>query len=418
MTRTARYSLLTATSLSRDALRVRKAPQPALLLFLVALVLAGTACNMKGVGGNGGGGSSNTPPPPPSAPNVVAVTVSQPAIGLGSYNLPLTSVTVCVPGTSNCQAIDGVLVDTGSSGLRIFASVLSISLPPKIGQNGNLFECAVFARTYTWGSLASADVQVGGELASSATIQIMQDSNPPSSCGASGQTFVNSPESVAYNGILGVGIPQYDCGNACTLNPQSGGNYYVCPSGSCAPIGVPLTQQVSNPVSQFATDNNGVILELPSIPAGGAANVTGSLVFGIGTESNNQLGNATVYPTNQNLLLSANFQGQNYPLLLDSGSNIIGFLDPNTTGEPVCGGIYCPSSVQNVQVGLSGATSTNIDFSIMTPPSGTDNSSYNDIAGPTPGVIDLGLPFFFGRNVYVAIQGMNTTGGPGPYWAF
>ena len=33
-----------------------------------------------------------------------------------------TSVTICVPGTSSCQTLDGVLVDSGSSGLRLLAS--------------------------------------------------------------------------------------------------------------------------------------------------------------------------------------------------------------------------------------------------------------------------------------------------------
>jgi len=28
------------------------------------------------------------------------------------------------------------------------------------------------------------------------------------------------------------------------------------------------------------------------------------------------------------------------------------------------------------------------------------------------------LPFFFGRNVFTAIEGRNTPAGPGPYWAF
>ena len=44
----------------------------------------------------------------------------------------------------------------------------------------------------------------------------------------------------------------------------------------------------------FATDNNGVIIELPSISASGASNPSGGLlVFGIGTQSNNGLASAT-----------------------------------------------------------------------------------------------------------------------------
>ena len=35
------------------------------------------------------------------------------------------------------------------------------------------------------------------------------------------------------------------------------------------------------------------------------------------------------------------------------------------------------------------------------------------------GGFDWGLPFFFGRNVFVAIQGQSTRpGGTAPYWAY
>jgi hypothetical protein len=45
------------------------------------------------------------------------------------FNGAFTSVTVCAPGTSSCQTIDGILVDTGSTGLRVLASSMTLSLP-------------------------------------------------------------------------------------------------------------------------------------------------------------------------------------------------------------------------------------------------------------------------------------------------
>jgi hypothetical protein len=51
-----------------------------------------------------------------------------------------------------------------------------------------------------------------------------------------------------------------------------------------------------------------------------------------------------------------------------------------------------------------------------------NNAAINGIAGPAPtllgGVFDFGLPFFFGRNIYTAIEGKSTPGGTGPYVAY
>lgn len=55
-------------------------------------------------------------------PIVVATTPTQ------TRNMLTTSVTVCAPGTANCVTIDNVQVDTGSQGLRVFASQLPPSL--------------------------------------------------------------------------------------------------------------------------------------------------------------------------------------------------------------------------------------------------------------------------------------------------
>ena len=73
--------------------------------------------------------------------------------------------------------------------------------------------------------------------------------------------------------------------------PRTYSNYFACPGGtSCARTAVPLAQQVANPVAKFAVDNNGVIVQMPPMPDTGAPSATGTLVFGIGTQSNNALG--------------------------------------------------------------------------------------------------------------------------------
>lgn len=48
----------------------------------------------------------------------------------------------------------------------------------------------------------------------------------------------------------------------------------------------------------------------------------------------------------------------------------------------------------------------------------TFNFAFNDLAGPIGNVVDLGLPLFYGRNIYTAIEGRATPAGPGPYYAY
>ena len=98
------------------------------------------------------------------------------------------------------------------------------------------------------------------------------------------------------------------------------------PSSGCMVVGESLTQQVQNPVALFSTDNNGVIIELPSVSAP-EASLSGSLVFGIGTQSNNGLNGATVYPVDDDGNFITTFNSAKYDeSFIDSGSN--GFFFP------------------------------------------------------------------------------------------
>jgi hypothetical protein len=190
--------------------------------------------------------------------------------------------------------------------------------------------------------------------------------------------------------------------------------------------GEALAQQVTNPVALFSTDNNGVIIELPAV-TGGEASVSGSLVFGIGTESNNGLGSAAVYTPGANGFLTVSYNGTSYnQSFIDSGSNGIFFLDNASSGLPNCAtatGFYCPSSTKGFSVTNKGnnGTSGSVAFSVANAESLFSNPAdfvFADLAGPNPNSFDWGLPFFFGRNVFVAIEGKSTPSIPGPYWAY
>jgi hypothetical protein len=379
----------------------------------------------------GGGSHSPANTIASSGANVTPISVN--GGPLGNYaDAAFASVTVCVPGTSNCQPIDNVLVDTGSFGLRVLSSALtSISLPQQKAGDGNpVAECLTFLASYTWGPVQTADVQIAGEKASSVPIQVLSDSDfkAPSQCTSSGFRSADTVDSLGANGILGIGLAAQDCGNPC---PANANQYFECPSSGCLPIAQALGQQIINPVALFATDNNGVIVELPTVSSGGEASVSGSLVFGIGTQSNNGLNGATVYTAPEGSFTTS-YKGQSYPgSFLDSGSNGYFFLDSSLTGLTNCPnnsdapGFYCSSqNFTATNQGSNGASGT-VSFSIadaVTLFANQGDNAFSNLGGPSsnaaPFYFDWGLPFFFGRNVFVAIVGASTPGGAGPYWAY
>ena len=382
-----------------------------------------------GCGGSGGSSSQHTTITTTGS-NVQPITVN--AGPDGNYtNGAFTSVTVCVPGSSTCQTIDDVLVDTGSSGLRILSSVLTIALAQQKASDGNsIVECLPFVSGYTWGPVQTADIQISGESASSVPVQVLSDTDfpVPSACSDQG-TSEDTLSALGANGLLGVGNFAQDCGGACVStgadNPEL---YYECPSSGCVVTAESLAAQVPNPVAFFATDNNGIILELPTVSSP-AASVSGSMVFGIGTQSNNGLSGASVYTTDDFGNFTTSYNNQSYnQSFLDSGSNGLYFLTSGATGIAVCPDapfFYCPGSTQNLSAtnvganGTSGAVSfsvANADDLFNANPTAT---VFVNLAGPNSlAGFDWGLPFFFGRNVYTAIEGKSTPGGTGPYWAY
>ncbi len=397
------------------------------------------------VGCGGGGGSTiNTGGGGTSGANVQSVTVdSGPSIVANSktpaVNTLYTTVTVCAPGTSTCQTIDHVQVDTGSSGLRILSSVLTISLPLVADTSGNaIAECAQFVDGSSWGPLRKADIKIASEIASNVPVQIIGDTaySIPTACSNTG-TPENTVTAFGANGILGVGPFLQDCGNACVT--QGNGIYYTCTSSTaCADSGMPLAQQVTNPVASFTTDNNGVIIQVAAV-SGTARSVSGSLIFGIGTQSNNALGSAKVFGLNGNGGVSTTYNGASLTdSFIDSGSNAYFFPDSTIVSCTTNKGFYCPPSTLNLSgtiMGTNGASSV-IAFSVANADSMFSGSSViaaaPDLAGSSLSVnsttpssfngsttFDWGLPFYYGRSVYTAIEGQNTSdGGLGPYFAF
>jgi hypothetical protein len=398
------------------------------LIMILTLLLAGC--------GGGGGGDISTAVAPVVAPlvNTAPVTVDG---TFGVVNRAYTSVTLCSPGTSTCQTIDHVLIDTGSVGLRLLATpaITALGLTSQSTTAGNqLGECYFFAASYVWGSVKLADVKMGGETAPNTAIQIVADPAlpvAPLSCSNTGGLAQDSAAAMNANGILGIGATPFDCGAGCA-DVLANNRYFTCTGTiGCLNTTTALALQTEDPVANFTQDNNGVILQLPAIADTGAASAAGQLVFGIGTQSDNGLGAAQVYTTNDNGDFTTTYKGTAYPdSFIDSGTNRFIFQDSTL---PTCTGTvdYCPAastSLSAINSGLNGQSGT-VDFNVVDVNSLFANGNYaqNDRAGPISGLssspsfatsFDWGLSFFYGRSVYVAFNGRSTVGGVGPYYAY
>jgi hypothetical protein len=200
--------------------------------------------------------------------------------------------------------------------------------------------------------------------------------------------------------------------------------------------------QITNPVTAFATDNNGVIIELPAVTST-AASVSGSLIFGIGTQGNNGLGSAKVLTLDGAGALTTTYKNQTLgQSFIDSGSNAYYFPDSSiavcaqSTHAP---GFFCPGTAVNLSGTLTGngvanGVSSSVNFTVadanglfstnatvaaaatLAAPStsvSADGSTFNGAD-----TFDWGLPLYYGRNVYTAIENQNTSAGMGPYFAF
>ncbi|HEY1724443.1 MAG TPA: DUF3443 domain-containing protein [Steroidobacteraceae bacterium] len=415
-----------------------------------AMHSASSSSSSSSSGGSSSGSSSG------STANVVAVTVNSgpPAAHGGTFNIPYASVTVCIAGTSTCATIANVLVDTGSSGLRLMASALQaagLNLPSEAdpaNANNTLAECLPFADGYTWGPLANVDVMMAGETAHGISINIIDDRHTftaaPSGCASSGMNMsLNSVSAFDANGVLGVGTFDQDCGPSCAICASFSGGcttrydiYYSCANtgNQCNLAQVAVNSQVRNPVTQFAVDNNGVILQLPSVPTAGQTTASGTLTFGIGTQTDNALGSAKVLTADSAGNIITLYKSQTLSdSFFDSGSNGLYFPDSsipactNSQSNPSASDFYCPTTLQQLQATNQGQDGTQsvVSFEVSNLNS-ISNSFYAvpSIGGPAAtntmlgSYFDWGVPFFYGRSVYTAIEGKSAAGTMGPYYAY
>ncbi|HUN59623.1 MAG TPA: DUF3443 family protein, partial [Candidatus Binataceae bacterium] len=229
-------------------------------------------------------------------------------------------------------------------------------------------------------------------------------------------------------GILGVGPIEYDNGE---------NQYYSCSGNTCSAYLLPAQNPplIANPVTaihnaafdQTSTDYNGISLAMNSVPEGGQAADYGNLTFGIGTETNNNPSSTVqVFSGNINDNFAAailtKFGGTTIDGYIDSGTNGYAFNSPLNgpitecpSNSPPNGPWYCPASATSESATIEGGNGTpqsqSIGFTIGNAQQLIQNGVYAqpELGGPfgSPPLFDWGLPFFYGKTVYVGIEGLS-----------
>ena len=342
--------------------------------------------------GCGGGSQSSSAPTavctgttptglPASTPNTMPVYQSTCA---GAINTPAVTLTICVPGTSTCEDVPNILLDYGSTGLRLSHTLAIAGELPQEQVNGQgLFECYLFVSGYNFGPVVTAQITLG-TFSVTVPVQISNSSlSAPSSCSSG---ISSAPFQPTYNGILGVLFPQYDIGSA----------YYY--EGNNGPLTPPQSDEVQNPIYLLGSpNNNGVLLsKLPIVSnSQGAPSVTGTLSFGAPSSG-------TSLQTNQNGMINATYPssgGSTSPAFFDTGSNGF-FIDnasiPQCTGN--LSGFFCGSAPnQNATLtGTTGSSTFLLSFAIVSAQTlfSTGNNDFSTLGGFASGTFDAGFPAF------------------------
>jgi hypothetical protein len=339
---------------------------------------------------------------------------------VGGFNVPFVSVTVCVPGTSNCQVIDRIKLDTGSTGLRIFKSALqNLNLPVTHDSTGNeIALCAHMAGgTGYWGPVVKADLALGDEKAVGANIHVVHPNYQSLKDGCA------SVPSDGRNGILGIST---------AMASSNGQNYFSCSALGCAASAISDNQKALNPIAYLSQNKNGFIISTPAVPETGTKNLEGVIKFGIGTQTNNQLqSKLTACRSRSDDFLQLKYNGVTYWTKFDSGTNAFN-LPSGAVQSPFCQNskVYlCPSQPLNYAAEIlsaDGSSCANLNLTISGDFFGPSSVTQSWVVpglteswgGKTSNQFILGMPFFFGKDIYYILDGQKSAIGLGPIVAF
>jgi Protein of unknown function (DUF3443). len=307
-----------------------------------------------------------------------------------------------------------------------------------------LSECLTFADGWAWGSVDTADVTLGGRTIQNLVLQVVGDpasGTAPSACSTGNGPPENDVASFGANGTLGVGYFLEDCGSACSEQVAGGGAapFYAC-SGTggdqgCRPVTASTTSQPANPIARLSADNNGLELRFPAVGPSPLTSLTGTLLFGIGTQPDNGLGTATLLAVDPNDgTISTTYKGTTFPgSFIDSGSTAYYF--PDSTIAPcsssgVAPGFYCPPGPVAASAVIAGAGGGQAQVELTVGnaeqlfTSSPQAAVFPTLAGTIgelqlpDGTFDWGMPFFYGRSVFMLFESRSLGSTTGPAVGF
>ena len=351
---------------------------------------------------------------PGDPPDMVRLRVRTPHSG---FNRLVVSVTVCTPGTDLCATIDDVMVDTGSTGLRLEASAIpaGLRLPAFRDPDGKpLAECLRFVHDDAWGPLAVADLRLGGLVAAGVPLQVVADESAsrPVTCPPSAGAATS-------NGTLGIGPFLTDCPGSCDQDPARPGVFRQ-EAGSWVSVGgrVEPGLRLPNPVSLFPAHDNGVVFELPATPGGGVAEVAGTLTLGVGSSPDTRLGSAEILRLGPTGRFTTVYGGLAYPdSYIDSGTETNILADDTLPRCPGASWAYCVSPERRLEAVLVGQDGARIataftvgDYATLRNRRFGALDSLAVAADPASKAFVWGAPFFLGRQVFVLLEGRGVPG--------
>ena len=365
------------------------------------LVLGGLFALLLTLSGCGGGSSSSPAPEATCTGGPPAGVASPGQYSLPVYestcaqtiNTPVVTLTICVPNTNTCQNVPNILLDFGSTGLRLSHTLpIAGELPQETVNGQPLTECYYFESGYNYGPVVSATVTLGSKMVK-VPVQI-SNSLLSAPCGSLvSPSSSSAPFEPLYNGILGVLFPQYD--NTSSSAIYLAGEQVWTPAQN---------ETVQNPVYLLTStsNNNGVLLSISTTisETTGAPGFTGTLTFGAPTSGTTSL------QTDQYGEITATYNSNTYTnsAFFDTGSN--GFFIDNPDIIPNCSGnlagFFCGNapSQSATLTGTGTNQSYTLTFAIDNAQTllSTGNTVFSTLGGYQQGIFDAGFPAFLYGN--------------------